>query len=192
MATKFDVVTAIPAVYEPITVQEVKDQARLLHDDLDQQIGQIIAASRLFAENITGRALIKRTLTLYRMGFEPKMILPWPPLLSVTEIQYKDVDGVLQTLDPAVYAWSLAAAPGYVYLNKDQSWPQTERIADSVQISYEAGYGDGPEDVPDTIRQAMLAYAASLLNYPQHLVGHQVYEVPGIYHHLLADYRVFL
>jgi hypothetical protein len=76
-----------------------------------------------------------------------------PPVAPV--ITYNDPNGVLQTLDPALYT----AGYNKITLNVGCHWPPTDRRQDCIQINYTVGYGDNPADVPAQLQLATLFLA---------------------------------
>jgi hypothetical protein len=91
----------------------------------------------------------------------PGIIIPLPPLQSVTFVKYLDVDGALQTLDPSVYVVQ-KGEPSHLVLANGQSWPSISTLPGSVIIRFIAGYGDDGSDVPETARMAIALQAQYL------------------------------
>lgn len=182
-----------PPTREPISVDEMQTHGRITGSDLDPIIRNAIVASRRYVEEIIGRALINRSYTLERDTFADEMRLPYPPLSSVTQIQYVDTDGDTQTLSSDVYTVDTTREPGLVRLGYDQSWPATRDYPGAVTIEYVAGYGDGPEDVPEQIKIALMSHAMTLIDNPSMIdYGMQVREVPHVFERLLAPWRNYL
>lgn len=148
-----------PAV-EPLTIEEVKANLRFPYDYENERIRALITAARKYVETTTGRALITQTLRLTRDYFPGwkegyTFRLPMPPLQTVTNIQYTDVDGVTQTVTAAEYVVDATSIPGRIALAYGYEWPVDviEQIG-SVKVNYVAGYGLAVS-VPQTIKQAM-------------------------------------
>jgi len=146
----------------PVTLDEAKDHLRILHDSEDGLIARLIAAAAGDIEGrggMTGRALISQDWEA-RFDCWPEagaaFALPFPPLQSVASVKYFDEQSVEQTLDTAVYEVDTAAVPGEIRLLPDQAWPPIARRKAAVRVAYTAGYGDGPSDVPEMVRQALL------------------------------------
>ena len=85
-----------PVATEPITLAEVRQHLRLPEDEAeDGLLMSLITTARAYCENYTRRALAEQTLEIYLdkfPGIDP-IVLPCPPLQSVTEIGYKDSTG---------------------------------------------------------------------------------------------------
>jgi len=145
---------------EPVTLAEAKVQLRVDGTDDDDRITALIAAVREYVEVATGRALVTQTWTLVVDGFPGGGFeIPKPPLKSLTQITYVDVDGVTQTLSTDVYVVTQPTGPraasGRVDLAYAQAWPATKAEVGAVSVTFDAGYG-AADAVPDGLKQAML------------------------------------
>jgi len=146
-------VTTQPTV-EPITLAEAKTHLRIIHDEEDNYIMGLISAARKWCEYYQNRAYITQTITAKCDAFPLTFVLPMPPLVSVTSIQYIDTAGSTQTLSSSYYDVDTYAEPGRVTEAYSYSWPATRIIDNAVTITYVAGYGD-PADVPEHIKHAI-------------------------------------
>lgn len=152
----------------PVRVEEAKLHLRLDTDEHDAYLEQLIAAATDYVELWCGRALLTQTLVYTRTGFpSAPMRLPRPPVQEVLSVEYLGVDGVLTTLDPAIYQPFLNALPPSVTLARGQAWPQTIGDPEDVRITYLAGYGDTPEEVPAALRQAICVLVADLYEHAE-------------------------
>lgn len=150
--------TSAPAA-EPITTAEAKKQLNVSHSDDDTYIDTLIAGARRWAETFTSRAFVTQTwewrLDAFPGGAWPFRV-PYPPLASVTSIEYLDVDGASQTLSTDVYETDGNSQPGRIALKYNQSWPSVRggNVIDVVTVTFVAGYGD-LTTVPDEIKHAL-------------------------------------
>ena len=147
---------------EPIALSDARAHLRVEEDDEDAHIAGLIAAARDWAEGFTRRAFITQTWELHLDGFPKCIRVPRPPLQSVTSIQYVDSAGVSQTLSTSVYTVDTDAEPGLIYPAYSQTWPTTRQIPKSVTVTFVAGYGADPADVPDPIRHAIKLHVSRL------------------------------
>lgn len=134
-----------PPSEEPVTVAELKLQARITHDDEDAALEGYISAARERCEELLERPIITRTVTLTLddwPGDGDIELLP-SPVQSITSIQYLDADGVTQTVDPSVYTLDNSSDHGrhWVLLQGGEVWPTVGDYANSVIIVFVAGYG---------------------------------------------------
>lgn len=186
------VVTA--PVYEPVTRAQAKLWAKVDTDlSADDAIfDMLVKAMREYAENITGRTFVQRSLQLIlpdtqllhidrrtRIGF----CLPYPPLVSVSSITYIDTDGTQQTLDAADYDVHTWREPGIVVQDWNSSWPSYRSEPDAWRLNYLAGYAPGsPQDeaahqevLPAALKVWMQARLATLYRDREQLImGNQV------------------
>lgn len=153
---------------EPITLAQVEGQCRI--NDLTEESDTIdifIKAIREKAETVTRRALITQTWELTLDSFPSgKIILPKPPLQSVTSIKYIDSNGVEQTLASSEYKVVTKAEPGYVQPAYGKSWPVALSDTAVINIRYVCGYGpitpSTTLNIPSSIIQWCLLNCASL------------------------------
>jgi uncharacterized phiE125 gp8 family phage protein len=168
------VVLVTPPANEPVTLAEVKSQARI-YSTLDDSFitGVIIPAARASIETETRRAFVSQTWTLkldnfplidpaYEQGGYSPIILPKPPFQSITSFTYIDVAGVTQTLTAtgpngetaggAFYGYQLdpgsETQPARLLPPWAKPWPPTRRIPMAVQVRFVAGYGDLDTETP--------------------------------------------
>jgi len=158
-------------VEEPISIAEIKAQARVTHDREDALLYSYIVAAREAAESYLSRGLLTQT---WRMDLEY-----WPDVVSLpmaaplqndalaspstaVAVQYYNSTGVLTTLATTYYAVDTTSTPGQVVRAPLQSWPtlQSDRSL-SVVITYVVGW-TAPDLVPETIKQGIRLLAASM------------------------------
>ena len=145
------IVTA-PAI-EPVTVAEVKLDARIDVADLDATLTLLITGARRVAEDRTGRSLITQTWELVLDAFPSAGIeVGKLPIQSITSVKYYDSDGVLQTLSSANYVLDTDTLPGWILPAYGVSWPATHAVSNAVIIRFVTGYGAAASDVPAEIK----------------------------------------
>ncbi|MEH6564638.1 MAG: hypothetical protein V7756_04855 [Halopseudomonas sp.] len=150
--------TAAPAV-EPVTEAEAKEQCRVRHSQADLRLARLITSAREQAEGRTRRALITQQWEQSQCpGAACSIPLQrWP----VQEVLSVHVDGAL--LDPSAYRVNTGEEASVTA--KSGHWPGEE-----VVISYQAGYGDDPGDVPAGLRDWMLVHVADAYANPNAIV----------------------
>jgi len=181
-----------PAV-EPVTNAEVKRHIAYADTDRDADIDAMIEAARTAIEENIGRALITSTWQLKLDEFPgggADVMLPMPPLQSVTSITYTDVDGNSQTFAAAKYVVDTFAEPARIALAADQTWPSTYGEINVVTVEFVAGFGDASSDVPAPIVSAVKMLAGDLLDNAEAQVMVQLKENPAIAR-LLEPYRIY-
>ncbi len=143
---------------EPITLAEAKLQCRVDLSDEDSLITSYITAAREWCEKIDWRAYLTQTLELWLDAWpdDRVLMLPRPPMQSVTKIEYYDTADIKYTLVPADYYVSQAAQPGRIHLTYEASWPNTTlREMEAICITYKAGW-TAAASVPQRIKQAIM------------------------------------
>lgn len=178
---------------EPVTLDELKANARIDTADADTRLSTLIEVARDNVERITERALLTQTWERRLDRFPPTPVgigLERPPLQSVTSVKYIDSDGVEQTLDPSKYTVNSFREPGAVYPSYGETWPQTRDEPDAVRVVYVAGWTEAAK-VPASIREAILRLAS--LWYDENtpvVVGMTVSAFPHDVDSILAPYRM--
>jgi uncharacterized phiE125 gp8 family phage protein len=183
-----------PPAVEPVALAEAKAFMRAGHDAEDNLILQLIASARQRVEAETGRALISRTwrevIDCWDMPGRiaangQQFRLPLPPLVSVLSVTIFDADDAGTVWDPAGYFVDTASDPGRITV-RDGSFPVPGRAAAGIEIVFEAGYGDTPDDVPEALREAVLRLTAdAYLNRE----GRTERPLPMAVQSLLAPYK---
>lgn len=143
---------------EPVTTDEAKLHLRVDISDDDTLIANLIGAACQAFEEINGRSLFTTTwkLILDSWPSQPYIVLPRPPLASVTSIVYTDTAGTPTTWDAANYVVETLRTPGRVHLAEDVDWPSVSlRWASPITITYVAGWS-AVEAIPQRYKQAIL------------------------------------
>ena len=178
---------------EPITVAEAKASPPLrvavATDDTD--IGTLITTARKLAETYSLHALVTQTWELVLDGFPTGgIVVPMPPLQSVTSIKYIDTDGTQQTLDPLEYSVDDDSIPGLIVPAYGETWPSTRDEVNAVRVRFVAGFGAAAA-VPEDIKSWIKIMVGTMYDNPQALVvGQTVAAIPrNFVDALLDDYR---
>jgi hypothetical protein len=172
----------IEPTLEPVTVGEQKLHMRIDHSEEDGLIRNYIVAARRSAEAFLQRQLMPATWRLKLDGFpgscwqaryDPHVleqslalpagaiVLPMPPLRTISSITYVDTAGATQTMSSALYTVDTDSDPGMVYPIYAGSWPDTRDVRQAVTITFTAGY-DNVAAIPENIRAGIRMMAAHL------------------------------
>lgn len=150
---------------EPIDLPLARTHCELGDDTTHDSLLQVfIAAARQKVESITNRALI--TQAWYWKGdsfpgYGGRIVLPRPPLVSITSISYVDTNGDTQTWAAGATGYQLVkpAGPTAAYASILPSYslyyPVARTQPEAVTVEYVCGYGDA-NSVPAAIKAAML------------------------------------
>lgn len=147
-----------PATDFPVTLTEAKEHCFAGGtSDFNGLFDRLIRAATVFAEGYTGRSLAVKTWDLVLDAFADEIELPGGPVTNVTQVQFYDADGALQTLGSDTYLVDLSSNPQRLVLATGESWPATADRINAVTVRYIAGYA---ANVPEDIRQAILMLVA--------------------------------
>jgi uncharacterized phiE125 gp8 family phage protein len=192
---------AAPAV-EAISLTEAKAHLRVNHSDEDTLISALIKAARNHLEGPRGflaRALVTQTWELVLDSFpSAEIMIPLPPLQSITFVKYADADGAEQTVAIDEYYVDAVNEPGWIV--PLASWPGTLAAINAVTVRFVAGYpSDGASppnltaNIPFDIKAAMLLHIGALYaQREQIIVGSTVAQLPWGAEQLLRPYRMQL
>ena len=144
------------ATFLPISVADCKARLRIEDDDEDDVISSYIAEGATVLQEQLSRQFAQATYILRLDEFTSPMILPRPPVSSVSSIAYLDTAGDSQTLSTAVYRTVLTGPVPYIELAYNQTWPTTRGISRQVAVTFVCGYADG--SVPDQIKNLVCMY----------------------------------
>lgn len=161
----------VGAATEPITIAEAKAQCRVSINEDDTLLYSLIIAAREAVETIMRMGLSDQTYDMYLNSWWPgDLLLPMPPLQSVTSIKYTDIDGVETTWSSSNYYVSTAQIPGRVVLKTNISFPTVElKEVDAIVIRFVSGYAD-PGHVPELLKRAMLLIVGHLYENRENVI----------------------
>lgn len=144
----------------PMTLELAKKFLSVFHSDKDAVILELIREAYAEVESRTGRQIRTANGTLSLNRFPEKnqpIVLPRPPLVSLTAVKYYDTASTLRTL--ANCRSQLDAFPGLVFAPAGEEWPDTqEDKPNAVEVSFVCG-GYEPEVLRAAVRCLLdLAY----------------------------------
>lgn len=156
----------------------------------DAYITSLIRTSLMAAERTTWRTLLPKTLVLAMDRFPfAEILLPSPPGVSVTSIEYTDENGDPQTLSgsPAEYRFIAPSGPkagkARILPLTGETWPQTDGSIGSVRVTFVAGYpvsgSPAVADVPEDITHGRLLMIGELYKQRSESV-HSMNQNPAI------------
>ncbi len=152
-----------------VTLDYVKQHVRALGSTDDDLLTVWIAAATSYFEEQTGRQVLLATREAWidafpfvgATGGDARIELPYPPLRSVTDVQYVDESGATQSFAAGspltkLYSWK---APVGDYCHRGtveplfgRAWPTARRQSDAVRITYSCGYAATAAEVPTLVR----------------------------------------
>ena len=200
--------------YEPVSRTQAKLWCKVTATADDTLIDMLIKGMREYAENLTGRTFVQRTLQLILTGYQYLEIdgtrrigieLPYPPLISVESVTYIDTDGATQTLATTEYNVHTWREPGIVIEDWDVTWPSYRREPDAIRVNYTAGYAPSGSptdetayqlDLPANLKLWMQARIATLYDNREQVVANNAIQIPrdfadGLLDSLIVGTRIF-
>jgi uncharacterized phiE125 gp8 family phage protein len=178
---------------EPISTAEAKDQARIEFVEDDALICAMIEGARLHVEQYLQRTLTDTTYILTLDSFPPEgcaILMPKPPLRSVSSITYVDQNGATQTWASSDYTVDTSSDEvGRVTPVYNGEYPTTRAHINAVTITYVAGYGGSPKDVPASIRASIKLLVAHWYEHREAYNLGKLEEVPEAFKAILNPYR---
>ncbi|UIJ43720.1 hypothetical protein LZK98_11525 [Sphingomonas cannabina] len=184
------VVVVVPP--DPVVTWADADAHLKLDGDTEQQaeVEAMIAAATQHIDGPDGwlgRSLGIQTLEVSLDRFDAGgIILPFPPISSVTTVSYIDTNGLEQTLDSSAYRLlgdRLVPVFG-------GAWPETRSEEEAVTIRFVAGY----DQLPAPIRAAILLMVGDLYRNRGEAVigaGSSKVDMSPTVRNLLAPFRVW-
>lgn len=149
---------------EPVSLSEVKQHLRILHNNEDPKIAAFAKAARQHIEKRISRALITQTRRLWLPAWPSsgRIEIDRPPLIEVTSVKYRDADDAEQTLSAATYHVVKDAITPYILRKPAATWPVLGEHPQAVEVTFTAGYGATPAAVDEDLRNAILMMAEHL------------------------------
>ena len=195
-----------------VATSDQKSFMRVDFSDDDSLIAELIKASQNVIQTYLNRAITTQTLELYldRLPFYNDLklqegiytapdieynsnyiVLPRPPVASVTHVKYFDDSDTESTFASSKYYVDLISEQARIVLRTGESWPTvTEtRNANAYVVRYVAGYG-GASDVPPPIVQAIKLLTTHLYENREAVTSLGVNTIPYTIGALLQPYKV--
>lgn len=146
---------------EPVTLAELKLQARIDGDDEDSGHEAKLVAAREKVESDTQRAFVTQTWQLTLDRFPSQIELDVCPVLAVSGITYINTDGDLTTLATSLYTANVSGEPGRIRPAYGTVFPSVRsNYPGAVTVTFTAGYGSGASTTPQSAKHAILLLAA--------------------------------
>jgi hypothetical protein len=176
-------VLVTPPAAEPLTAAEARARLNIGSEVTDDTLNALIKAARQTIDGgrgWLGRALITQTWRLMLDAFpgcdagrgyhrwaadewdsNSQIIIPLPPLQSITSVLYVDRDGATQTVSPSDYV-KRSGEPAAIVPAYGKSWPVSRHQPDAVTIEFVCGYGISGSSVDEPIRNAIALMVSNL------------------------------
>ena len=198
-----------------VSTTECKTHLRIdsSFSDDDTYIGNLITTAQNLVEQYTNRSITNQTLSLYldTLPFHSDIkypegiytapdldynsnfiVLPNPPVSSVSAVYYYDSDDTQSTFAASNYYVDIISEQARVVLKNGKSWPTATalRNANAFQVTYVAGYGSSASDVPENIKQSIKFLVAQMYENREIVTSMNVKQIPYTVGALLLPYKV--
>lgn len=182
---------------EPVSLMEARNHLRVDASDEDPLIVSLVRAARQLVESDTRRALVTQTWDYAvdydwpteedkRLGMVNRIVLPKPPVQSVTYVKYIDTSGVEQTLAANQYL----LRNGVIEPAYGVTWPSVREQMATVTVRYVCGYG-AASAVPEQVKQAILLLVGHWFSHREAVVSGTMNELPMAVQSLVFPFRSF-
>jgi uncharacterized phiE125 gp8 family phage protein len=105
------------------------------------------------------------------------ILVPRPPLQSVSSIAYVDSTGSTQTMDASAYIVDTRSEPGRITPAYGTCWPTARCQINAVTITYVAGWTTAT--MPDTVKHLMRLWVGHFFEHRDAVnIGNIVSEIP--------------
>lgn len=180
-----------PVAQEPITLEEAKGHLRVIGEDEDGYISDLIRAAREMAEGRLNRTIRQRNRTEVFASWCDKLRLPKPPVVSVGSVTYAEAEGAVQTLDEGLYFADTYSEPAVIEIAPGFQAPTLHFRSRPIVVTYLAGYPEG--EVPRPIIQWMLLVIGAMYEHRESMTaGSKVEMIPEEFNRwLLQPYMVY-
>ena len=177
---------------EPISVSEARDHLRISETQEDPLITAYITAARLYVEAFTKRQLVTATWLLGLERFPLReIVVPLPPLASVTSVTYVDENGAAQTWNSSLYQVDTKSEPGRIKPIESESFPSTQLgTYNAVTVTFVGGYGD-ESAVPERFKHAIKLMTANWFEFREPVIDGRVMKAPTSVDALLNQDRMW-
>lgn len=147
---KLKLITAPTAM--PVTLEEAKAFFRVIGTDEDAEITRVVKMASEQAEIITNRQLNTATYEGYLDSFPLSAVIPRPPLVSVTKVEYIDVNGAKQAFTD--YTVDALVEPAVIRFNSVPTDVQDD--INSVIVTFQCGYTAVPASIQSYVLNTAL------------------------------------
>lgn len=159
------------AITPPVALADIHAYLQITGNDEDDLITTLIHTASTHLEYQHGIALITRT-EKYRRSLDKNapFILPLTPVTAITEIILHRPDASTQILNADDWQADLHTVPAKITLTATDR--NRAAAANDVEISYQAGFGENPSDIPLPLRLAVKTMVG-------HWLDHRLDPMPG-------------
>lgn len=154
----------VPPTALLVSLAEAKQQLRILDNEQDAYITQLIHSVTAYVARALGMSLAQQTLNLSLDAFTDSIKLLRGPVTSVLNVDYFNQSGNLTAVPTNSYTVDLSGQTAWIVRNSAYAWPITANGVNAVSITYVAGYTQLPEQMQDLKLAIMIMVAQAFEN----------------------------
>lgn len=173
-----------PAV-EPVTLTEVKQEARLTSTADDSLLTGLISTAREVAEDMTHRSLALKTYQVYLDHFPPPtepIRVPAPPLVTLSSIEYLDSTLTWQTWDAAEYFVASVQEPALILYKPGSIYPVAQCVPWPVRVNFTAGFDaanpNAEPKIPSKFKKGLIRLVIHFYEHPEAISTENYKAIP--------------
>jgi len=181
----------VESTENPVTVEEVKEFARIDGNDEDLFIENVINAVTKLVENYLNRSLVIKTMQMITDEINSKEIeIPYSPLQSVLSVNLIDEENNIIEIDKNNYYVITESIPGRLVFKRTINIYNNLRDYAGYKIIFECGYGDKTK-VPKQIKLAIMQWV-TMIYENRSMTGNELMksDIPDEILKILKQFRV--
>jgi uncharacterized phiE125 gp8 family phage protein len=179
-----------PPGAETLSLAELKAHLRIDGSEEDDLLADLIRVARDHLERTAGLALIQQGWRLYLDCWPENGVVDIArgPVIAVDAVRAYDELGDESEIALTGHVLDGVRRPARLWL---RTRPEPRQAVNGVEIDFTAGFGEAGEDVPATLRRAMLIHAAHMYEFRGAVpVAMQPAGVPDGYDRLVAPFMM--
>lgn len=179
-----------PPLAEPLALAVVRGHLRIDDAAEDELLSSLIRTGREHLERETGLCLMVQGWRLCLDRWPESGVVPIArgPVRSIDDIRIYDADGVEALLATADAVLDGHARPARLRLRNP---PQPAQAMNGIEIDFTAGMAEAANELPDTLKRAMLVHIAHMFAFRGVVsVDQQPAGMPDGYERLIAPFRL--
>lgn len=130
------------------------------------------------------------TVGPYLQFTKRSITLPFSPIIAVVHIKTFSDSDVATTMNASRYFVDTISEYGRVVLRTGETWDTMLRVANAIEVTYEAGYGTSVSTVPPAIRQGAILMASHYFENPDMVIkGESISSIPSLVNSLWKPFK---
>lgn len=141
----------VPPAQEPVSLPEARSFLKVDTTEDDSLIASLIVGAVEWVELVTSRALITSTYEWTTDAIEASMDFPRRNVQAVSSVTYLD-SATGSPIVASEVTYPRRVVGGRLLWSAGYPW---SAVPGGVVVTFTAGYGDDPQDVPEPLREAI-------------------------------------